>query len=246
MHSAFAYFAVRALGSAGQTLGSSSPVATPAHVAIFGQGAFVPRLGKAGLPVGCFSATPCLLTTTVSAGKSTLARTGPQPVPVGGGLAYFNLSPLARARLGRASHHRLSVKITVRDVSGASAIRQLSLIPFATSGPSPHRSVTQSPALRIIGTTEFVSQGRRGGALAACFASTPCQASMTIAAGGKIVARTRPQSLGVNELGYLAFSLTAAGQRMLAHNHGNQLPAKLTITAGSATATALIALASFT
>jgi len=244
IYSAFAYFAVRALGSAGQTLGVSAPVATPAHVAIFGQSAFVPRRGMAGLPVGCFSA-PCHVTTTITAGKTTLARTGPERIPVGGGLAYFNLSPIARAMLVRASHHRVAVKITVRDVSGASVARRLNLIPFATSGPGSHRSVTQVSALRIIGTTEFVSTNGHGGILAGCLASTPCHASTTIIAAGQIIAHTGPEVLGVNELGYLAFALTAAGQRMLTHAHGNQLPAKVTVTTAGTTATAQIALASF-
>ncbi len=245
IRSAFRYFAVRALGSDGQTLSSSAPVATPAHVAIFGQSAFVPLHGMAGLAVGCFSATPCHLTTTIIAGPSTLARTGPERIAPGGGLAYFNLASAGRAMLARTSHHRLAVKITVRDASGASATRQLLLIPFATSGPGRHRSVKQSPTLRIIGTTEFVSHGQRGGILIACLASTPCHASTTITAAGKIIAHTGPEVLGVNELGYLAFSLTAAGQRILTHTHGNQLPAKVTITSASTTATAQIALASF-
>ena len=37
----------------------------------------------------------------------------------------------------------------------------------------------------------------------------------------------------------------AAGQTILTHNHGNQLPVKLTITTAGTTATAQIAFASF-
>ena len=245
-HSAFSYFAVRALGAAGQTLGSSAPVATPSHVAIFGQRVFVPRHGIADLPVGCFRPVPCHVTTTISAGRRTLARTGPELIPVGGGLAYFNLSRAAHAMLGQASPHQLVVKITVRAVSGVSATRQLNLIQFSTSGSGPPRIVTQSPALKIIGTTDFLSQGWSGGTLAACFATAPCQASTTIStAGGEIIARATPQFLGVNELGYLSFTLTAAGHQMLTHAQGNQLPATVTITTGNSTATAQIALVSF-
>jgi len=246
-HSAFPYFAVRALGSAGQTLGSSASVALPAHVAIFGQSAFVPQHGKTGLPVKCFDVSPCRLTTTISAGKRTLVKTGAESIPGGEGLAYFTLSRAAQAMLVRASHHRLAVTITVRAASGASATRQLKLIRFTMSGPGPHRSVNQSSALQILGTTDFVSTGGLGGILAACLSSTPCHASTTITATGQTIAHTRPELLGVNELGYLSFALTAAGQRILTHTPGNQLAAKLTITTATATATATaqIALVSF-
>lgn len=245
IHSAFRYFAVQALGSAGQTLGSSATVATPAHVAIFGQNAFIPSHGTAGLPVECVYATPCLITTTISAGKRTLARTGPENIPVGGGLAYFNLSAAARVMLARASHHRLPVQITVRDSSGHSATRRLNLIPVTTSGASPPRSVTQTSTLRILATTDFVSTGGAGGILAACLTSTPCRASTTVTAAGQIIALTRPEVLGVNELGYLSFSLTPTGQALLTHAPGDQLPAKVTITNAGTTATAQIALASY-
>ena len=245
LHSAFAYFAVRALATTGQILGTSVPVATPAHVAIFGQSAFVPRHGMGGLPVQCFQIIPCRLTTTISAGKRTLATTGTERIPPGGGLAYFHLTPVAQAMLARATHHRLATKITVREVSGASATRQLTLISFATAGSGPRRYIRQSSGLRIIGATDFVFNGRIGGILVACVASVPCHTSTTIAAGAKVIARTRPESLGVNELGYLFFSLTPAGRSILFSTRGNQLPAKLTATTGSTTATARIALASF-
>jgi len=245
VRSAFPYFAVRALGSEGQTLATSPSVATPAHVAIFGQSAFVPQRGLGGLPVGCFNPTPCHVSTTISAGRSTLASTGPEHVPVGGGIVYFTLSPAARTKLAAARHRRLAVTITVRDVSGAAATRQLNLIPFTTSGRSPRRSVTQSPALQVIGTTDFVSNGWTGGILAACFAATPCNVTTTIVSGGTTIAHTAQEFLGVNELGYLILALTPAGHELLAHAGGNQLSAVLRIRTGSATATARIALASF-
>ncbi len=243
--SAFPYFAVEALGSAGQMLGSSQAVATPSLVAIFGRAAYVPPRGLAGLPVGCVKGAPCQVTTTISAANSTLVSTHPETIPVGGGLAYFKLPPAAHAMLARASHHRLAVQITVRDVSGPSASRQLSLIPFKTSGPSPRRTVSQSAALRIIGTADFVSNGWVGGILAGCSAGSPCRASTTISAGGSVIARAGPQTLGVDELGYLMFTLTAAGHALVAQNRGNQLPANVTITSADATATARIALTSF-
>ena len=245
VRSAFAYFGVVALGSTGQTLGTSIPVATPAHVAIFGTSAFVPSRGVGGVPIGCFSASPCDVTTRVTAGRSTIATTGPEHVTVGGGLTFFKLSARGLTLLARARGHRLAVTVTVRDVSGASAARTMTLVGFTTSGRGPRRTIRQAPTLRIIGATDFVSRGRVGGVLAGCFAATPCHPITTITAGGRVIARAAQEFLGANELGYLIFSLTGAGQRMLAQAPGNQLPATVTITDGGARATAQIALVSF-
>jgi hypothetical protein len=272
VRSAFSYFAVQALGSGGQVLATSSAVATPAHVAIFGQSAFVLARGKGGLPVGCFNPAACQVSTTVSVGKSRVARTGRETIPVGGGLAYFKLSRPGQAMLKRAFHNRLAVTITVRDASGKSATRTLNLIQFKTFGSSPAHGQQPSAALRFVGATEFVSNGWSGGILAACTSSSPCISSATIRSGGRTIARTGQEFLGVNELGYLHFTLTPGGHRMLLRKRGNQLPATLTITtlgaggstagggspsasgggtalggatAGSPTATAQITLASF-
>jgi hypothetical protein len=232
MHSAYPFFAVQALGSSGQVLGSSPTVATPVHVAIFGRSAFVLARGLGGLPVGCFSSAPCHLRTTVTAGSAKLATTGRETIPVGGGLTFFKLSRTGQAMLKRALHNRLGVTIAVRDDSGKSATRTLNLVQFKTTGSGPRHSLHPSSAVRIIGATHFVSHGWVGGILVACTASTPCLASSTITSAGKSIARGAPQFLGINELGYLHFSLTAAGHRMLLHRRGNQLPAKLQISNG--------------
>lgn len=245
VHNAYPYFAVRALGAGGQTLGTSPPAATPRYVAIFGARAFVPRQGLAELPVGCFSPVPCQVTTTITTGRRRLVKTGPEVIPMGGGFVYYNLSPTGRAMLKRAKHHRLHVQITVRDASGESATRQLNLIRFATSGPNPAGAVTQTRALRIIGGTDFVSAGWTGGTLAACFAASPCNPSTTITAAGTVIAHTTSGFLGVNELGYVPFTLTAAGHTLLTHARGNQLAAIVSITTGGTTATAQLALVSF-
>jgi len=245
VHNAYHYFAVRAFGAAGQLLGTSPPAVTRRFVAIFGARAFVPRQGLAELPVGCFSPVPCLVTTTITTGRRRLVKTGPEVIPVSGGFVYYNLSPTGRTMLNRAKHHRLHVQITVRDASGISATRQLNLIRFATSGPNPAGAVTQSQALRIIGGTDFVSAGGTGGTLAACFAASPCNPSTTITAAGTVIAHTTAGFLGVNELGYVPFTLTAAGHTLLTRAPGNQLPATVAITTGGATATAQVALVSF-
>jgi len=243
--SAFRYFEVQALATGGQPLGSSPTVATPPHVAIFGRTVFVPRQGLAGLPVGCLTGAPCHLKTTISAAAGTLVTTSAETVGVGGGLIYFKLPATAHAALVRANHHRLAVQITVRDSSGRRASRPLTLVAFSTSGAGPHRSVNQSAALRIVGTSDFVANGWVGGILAACSASSRCQTTTTITAEGQVIARAGPQSVGVNELGYLLFTLTAAGHSLLAHARGNQLPARVMITDGGASAAAQIALSSY-
>jgi hypothetical protein len=245
LRSSFAYFGVLALSSTGQTLGTSAPVPTPPHVAIFGNSAFVPSRGPGGLPVGCFNTVACHVTTTITAGRTTIAATGSEQVSSGGGLTYFALSSSARRLVSRARHRRLPVKITVHDASGASATRSLNLIPFTTSGRSPRRSLSQAATLRIIGATDFVSSGGVGGILAACFATFPCHPSTTISVGGTVIAHTTPEFLGVNELGYLIFRLTGAGRALLAHARGNQLSANLTLNDGGTIATGQIVLAAF-
>ncbi len=245
VHNAYHYFAVRALGAAGQVLGTSPLAVTPRYVAIFGARAFVPRQGIAELPVGCFSPVPCQVTTTVTTGRRRLVKTGPEVIPMGGGFVYYYLSRTGRTILNRAMPHRLHVQITVRDASGVSATRQLNLIRFATSGPNPAGAVAQSQALRIIGGTDFVSAGWTGGTLAACFAASPCNPSTTITAAGTVIAHTTSGFLGVNELGYLPFTLTPAGHTLLTRARGNQLPATVAITTGGTTATAQVALVTF-
>ena len=245
IHSAFPYFAVEALGSAGQVLGSSVAVPTPSHVAIFGQSAFVSPHGTGGLPVGCFNASPCHLRTSISVGRTVVASTGSEHIAVGGGLAYFTLTRSGATMLAHAHGRRLAVKVSVRDATGLSATSQLKLIPFTTAGRGPARSVSPAAQLAVLGTTDFVSNGWVGGILSACFDVAPCHPTMVITAGGKRVARAGPQFLGVNQLGYLFFSLTAAGHTMLTHARGNQLPASVTVTSGTATASARIVLVSF-
>jgi hypothetical protein len=221
-------------------------VPTPPHVAIFGNSAFVPPHGLGGLPVGCFGGSPCKISTIISSGRTTLARTGSERVSPGGGLIYFKLSSSAQKTLSKARHHRLAAKISIRDASsGTTAGRQLNLIPFRTSGSALRRSVRQARTLKIVGTTEFVSAAHVGGVLAGCFASAPCHPVTTITVGRTVIARTTPEFLGVGELGYLIFKLSGAGRALLAQAHGNQLSATLTLNDAGVVASAQIVLVSF-
>jgi hypothetical protein len=230
VRSAYDYFEVVALGPTGQSLGTSPIVPTPAHLTIAGRSAFVPARGLGGLPVGCFKATTCSVTTTVSVGRKTIAKTGRENIAVGGGIAYFKLAAAGRTLLTHALHHRLAVKAAVRESSGFGVTRQLNLVPYTTTGKGKRRSIHQSQPLRIIGTTEFVSNGWSGGVLVVCAAGAPCRSSVKISAGRMTVALTKPELLGVGELGYLSFRLKPAGRRLLLKDRTNQLATKLTIS----------------
>jgi hypothetical protein len=226
----FAYWEVQALDANGQVLGTSPATPTPARVMIFGNSAFAPKRGLAAVPVGCIAISRCAVTTTVSSGRTTFAATKREFIPAGGGLAYFKLSGAAQRALAKAREHHLAVNVRVRSTSGPSVTRKLNLTSFTTSNPGPARSVGQSSQLKLIGTMEFVSHGWVGGVLAECIATTPCQATTTLTAGRTTVARPRAQTLGAGELGYLSFTLTGAGHRLLAGTKSNQLGVTATIT----------------
>jgi hypothetical protein len=208
----FAYWEVQALDVTGQVLGTSPATPTPAQVMIFGNSAFAPKRGLGAVPVGCVAVAPCAVTTTISSGRTRFATTQREFIPAGGGLAYFKLTSAAQKALAKAHNHQLAVSVKVR---------------------------SQSSQLKLIGTTEFVSHGWVGGVLAECIGTTPCQATTTLVAGRTTVARSKPQTLGAGELGYLSFSMTTAGHKLLAKTKTNQLGVTATITtpapAGSTT-----------
>jgi len=237
---AFPYWEVEALDANGQVLGTSAATPMPAHVTIFGNSAFAPRTGLGAVPVGCMSMSSCAVTTTISQGRTTFATTKREFIPAGGGLAYFKLTSAAQKALAKAHNHQLPVNVKVRSTSGPSATRKLTLSSFTTANPSPARSAGQSSQLKLIGTTEFVSHGWVGGVLAECIGTTPCRATTTLTAGRTTVAKTKAETLGAGELGYLSFTLTAAGHKLLAKAKTNQLGVSATVTtpapAGSSSA----------
>ena len=246
-HSAPPYFAVQALNASGRVLSTSATASLGSHIAIYGRSAFVPATsGVGGLPAGCFTNHPCHIKTTLRAGRTVVARTGSEYLARNsGGLVYFRLSPAGRRLLARARNRRLAVRVTARDVSGASASVALNLVSFYTDGAGPHRTLASTPSLRIVGLTDFVSRGWVGGILSGCMGSTPCHATMTLSVGHTVIAHTGSEFLGADELGYLTFTLTPAGHALLARAPGNQLAARLAIRAGKSTASATIALVGF-
>jgi hypothetical protein len=247
IRSAAPYFAVQALGSAGQVLANSSTIASPPHLLLYGHSAFVNQAtGTGGIPAGCYTSITCHIATTISAGHTTIATTGTEAIQSGStAILYFTLTPQGRTLLRNARGARLAVKVSARDVSGRTAIANLTLVPFSTTGRGPARSVTQSPVAQVVGATDFVFARGAGGILAGCGTPAPCPITTTLSVGRTQIATTQPEIVGGGELGYLFFSLTSRGRALLAHAAGNQLGATLTISSGSSVATARIALIQF-
>jgi hypothetical protein len=249
MRNAAPYFAVQAVGAGGQVLGVSPAVAMPAHISLFGPATFAPaRAGFGSVPVACHTGGPCRIKLTLSVGRTVIAKTGSEYVGDGsGGLLYYNLTARGRALLRRAPGNRLLVRATARDASGATATMDLGMIGVFTTGRGPVRRLVQSPSLRIVNPTAYVSsRGGVGGILATCPNAVFCRVTTTLKVGSVVIAHTGPEYLGANELGYLIFRLTARGQSLLQRAAGNQLAAQLTITTGNATATGNVALTRFT
>jgi hypothetical protein len=246
-HSSLAYFSEEALGSVGQVLASSPVTATPSHIVIYGHSLFAPAAGWAGLPVGCLTPKPCSISTSVTAGRTLVASSGAERVAPGkNGIVYVPLTSAGHKLLASARGHQLLVSVTATDGSVAKAKVAMNVIPFVTSGKAPTRSGTSDGAVKVVGYTDFVSGSGSGGILAECVGDTPCSVSTALASGHTLLATTGAEFLGANELGYLAFRLTAGGRALLAKALGNQLPAAVKLVNGSdGSATAEIALVRF-
>ncbi len=247
VHDGSPYWAVQALGSDGRVLSTSSVQSTPAHLAIYGRSVFVSGSGTGGVPASCFADHPCSVTTTLKNGTEVIAGSGKEAIGAGDGtLLYFTLNSSGRSMLAHASGHRLAVTVTIRDSSGTTATANMTLVPFGTSGAGPQRVASNASSLKFVGLTEFVSTSSGvGGILAGCFATTPCHVATRITSGNATIATTGSEFIGAGELGYLSFTLTAAGRSLLAHAPGNQLAAQVKLTSGSTSATASVALVAF-
>jgi hypothetical protein len=81
--------------------------------------------------------------------------------------------------------------------------------------------------------------------LAACLSPTPCAVTTKLSSGRTTLAQTGRELIGSGELAYLTFRLGATGQALLARAKGNQLGARVTLSAGTATSNASIALTRF-
>jgi hypothetical protein len=247
VHSAAPYYAVRALGANGATLATSAAQRTPSHVAIYGHSAFVPLGGGlGGIPASCFTPSPCHIVTRLYDGRTLLAQTGREYIGAqSAGILYFRLSGYGFSLLRRARGQRLPLTVVAQDIGGPSARVGLNVIGFTSNGRGPQRSLRNSGPVRIIGVTDFVSNGWVGGILTGCLNATPCHVTTTITAAGQTIARSGSEFLGANELGYLFFRLTAQGHAMLERAAGRQLGAQLTLADGSSSSRAEIALIPF-
>ena len=246
VHTADPYFAVQALGAAGEVLGTTTTAQAPPHLGVFGRSAFVSGAGTGGVPAGCLSPKPCSVSTTVSVGRTVIARTGREAIGSGlGGLLFFSLSSAGRSMLARARGGQLAATVSTRDASGMTATVPMALVRFDTRGTGPARKVSQGTGLSLIGLTDFVSKAGTGGLLVDCNSLTPCSVSAKVAVGGTTIAATGREFVGAGELGYVIFSLTGTGRSLLAHAPGNQLGVSASITSGSSTATGNLALVGF-
>jgi hypothetical protein len=216
------------------------------HVAIFGRSAFLSGGWVGAVPIWCSAPQPCQIATRITVGRTTVARAAPMTIDAGGhALVHFTLTGAGHTQLVRAHNHRLRVRVTATDPSGIGGTTLVTLIPFYTRGHAPKRTVSQSPTVQIVGLTDFVFDGATGGILVACEADFPCAARTTLSVGKTTIARTGPEFVGARQLGYLSFSLTAAGRAMLARAPGNRLAARITVTNGHDTAIGVIALVRF-
>ena len=242
-----AYLTVQALDHNGHVIGTSAKHADPAHVAIFTPQAFVnSSTGEGSLAVGCLTRRRCRLRVTLSSRGSALARsTPPHPVsPETGTLVDFKLSPDGLRRLLQSG--RLPVQAQASASRGIKVQRNVTLIPYTVASPRPPRSVSQSGRVQLVETSGFVSAATgRGQILAACYAPIPCPVRVTVSAGGQVIARTGPESVGVDEVRPLSFKLSSAGRSMLQRAPGNQLPARITLAAGRSRAVGAVALVGY-
>lgn len=241
-HTELPYLQAQALGSKGQLLASTKTLgSTGTRMSIFGHSAFVSAGGTGGLYVGCWSRSNCNATATISAGRTAIAQTGKQTVSANnGGLMFFSLSGTGRRLLSRARGHQLGVSVRVRNSDGWTATNNMVLIPYRTSGAGPHTSTGSSGSIQILAKTAFVSSKGVGGMFVSCHAAAGCHVSTTLASGNTTLAKTGSEYVGGGDCGLVFFTLTSAGQSMVAHDHGNQLGATMRSTNGHDTATAQV------
>ena len=244
VHGEQPYFAVQALDASGHVLGRSRAVGSNrSRVSMFSRAAFISGGGVGGLEVACFSAKPCRLAGSVSAGQARVAQVAPQTISENsGGVVFFTLSSQGRALLSRAPGGRLAVNASLRNSDGAAAFNHLDLVAYHTSGRAPAHTVRQAPSLRVLVHTAFISGGGIGGVFAQCSAPRACHVNVTVRAEGSVVASAGSQFIAAQDCGTLFFKLTRAGSAMLDRSGGNDLAAQLSATNGHQTAAAQISL----
>jgi hypothetical protein len=218
-------------------------------LAIFAKSAFVPARigGLGGLPVGCYTGRQCALSTTLTSGRTLIARTGAEPVGSGGGgIVYFRLTSAGSSLMLHSRSHHLAVTALVHDAaSGKSAVAPITLVPFSTSGHAAVARQVLSPTLKVTALSDFVPTQGAGGILAGCVGVPLCAVTTTLAVGKTVIAHTGPELIGADELGSLFFNLTPRGRTLLSQAKGNNLLAHLTLATATTSTTANISLVQF-
>jgi hypothetical protein len=121
----------------------------------------------------------------------------------------------------------------------------VNLIPYATSGTGPVKSLVDPSPLRILSATAFAYRNSVSGLLVDCTSLTPCRTKLKLWHGHTTLATTGAESLGVGEVGYLTFKLTPAGRSMLASSQGNQIGAHVSIADATASASGVISVVGY-
>jgi Arylsulfotransferase (ASST) len=244
VHSNEPNFEVQALGASGHVIATSAAATTRPHLTIYGSSAWVPAKGLGALAVSCATHAPCLIAATITAARTVIASTGREYVAHGAGEIYFELTTAGRSMLEHTHSRTLPVRVTLRGSSGRTAGATLGLVEFDATGAGPPRSLAQSSSLRLVGTTDFVSAGGIGSILARCASFSPCHVTTTLTLRSTVIGRTGSEFIGAGELGYLSFTLTAAGRATVAQSaaHGNQLSVHVALVDAHAKASGDIAL----
>jgi Domain of unknown function (DUF1906) len=228
----YSYFEVQGLNVTGQVLGSSAAVASQATVAVFSSTAFVSPRGKLGIPVACMNAAPCKVQTVVYTGKRRIASAAFESVSRHGGFVHLALGKRVNAMVADSPKHELPVNVTVTNGAGASTKTSITLISYTTTGKAPYTSPGSSTTLQVLGDTELVSNGWIGEVLVACTAGVPCKTALRVSTpSGQVIARGKTPTIAAGEIAELHFQMTAKGHALLRASRGNQLDARVVVSA---------------
>ncbi|MGH2843274.1 MAG: hypothetical protein ACRDKL_06760, partial [Solirubrobacteraceae bacterium] len=232
----YGYFEVQALSPSGQVLGSSTPLATPARVAVFSRTAYVSPRGKLGIPVACMNAAPCKVTAAIYRGSGLVTDTTPEPVSRHGGLVHLALGARIDRLIAAAHRSGLPVRLSLSSGAGQKTKTDVTLVSYATSGRKPRTTTGASSTIAILEPADLVSSGWVGGALVACTAAIPCKPILRLTTrAGRVIATGRTPTVGVGEIAELHFQMTRYGHALLRASKGNQLAARLVVRDAIAT-----------
>ncbi len=97
---------------------------------MIGTSDFVYRGFSGGILAGCSGASPCLVKTTVTAGRTTVAAAGQEFIGANeAGYLTFRLTPAGRELLAKAPGNQLGVRVTLTD-GAATAHASIALSSF--------------------------------------------------------------------------------------------------------------------